>query len=86
MENNQLNEEKKKAGRKSKSELDNLGSAQILEYPNRTIPKLLEEAIEKGFTVVLAKDGYYIGGFYGLNQDLLGGGFAFAQDTSEANA
>lgn len=78
--NTSLEQEKKK-----RKKDDVLGDAQILEYPNRTIPKLLEEAIEKNFPVVLTKDGYLVGGFYGLNSNILGGGFAFAQDTSLPN-
>lgn len=82
--NNQSSDDadKKKPGRKSKD--DSLGNVQVLEYPNRTIPKIFEELLEKGFNVILAKDGYYVSGFYGLNQNTFEG-FAFAQDTSEPN-
>lgn len=78
--------ERKKPGRKPKGENDNLGDAQVLDYPNRTLPKLLEEVIEKDFVVVLGKDGYYIEGFYGLNPNMLNGGYVLAQDTTIANA
>lgn len=79
------NIDKKKPGRKSKLEMSNLGDISILEYPNRTLPKLIEELLEKEFTVLLSADGYYVSGFYGLNPKTDKAGFAFAQDTSEAN-
>lgn len=37
--------------------------------PSRVLPKLLEELIEKGIPVLLKKDGYAIGGFYGINNN-----------------
>jgi hypothetical protein len=80
------NSDKKKPGRKSKNEMHNLGNVQVLEHPNRTLPKLIEEVLEKGFQVQLSSNGYYIGGFYGINPRTDKEGFAFAQDTSEANA
>lgn len=75
--------EKKKAVKKPKDA--ELGNIQTLEFPNRTLPNLIEELLEKNFPVTLAKDGYMVGGFYGLGQDKGNKGFAFAQDTSEAN-
>lgn len=75
-------EKKKKTKQKSEFELPQ--GVQVLPLPNRTLPKLIEELLEKDIPVVLAKDGYYIGGFYGLNTHNKKG-YAFAQDTSEAN-
>ena len=37
--------------------------------PSRILPKLVEELIEKGIPVLLRKDGYAIGGFYGINDN-----------------
>ena len=85
-ENMVNNIDKKKPGRKSKVEMTNLGDVQILEYPNRTLPKLIEELLEKEFIVLLSADGYYVSGFYGLNPKSENFGFAFAQDTTETNA
>lgn len=79
------NNDKKKPGRKSKNEMNSLGKAQILELPNRTLPKLIEELLGKGFQVMLSSDGYYVGGFYGINAKIDKTGFVFVQDTTEAN-
>jgi len=80
-----ISDEKKKTIKKQKNEVESLGEIQILDYPNRTLPKLLEELVAKGFTVILGKDGYYIEGFYGLNKNMLDGGYILAQDTTVAN-
>lgn len=74
-------EEKKKI----KKNKNDLGNIQVLEYPNRTLPKLIEELIEKNFTVILSNNGYYIEGFYGLETNPKYKGYVFAQDTSESN-
>lgn len=79
---NVVADEKKKEKAKKK---DELGGLEVLQFPNRTLPALIEELLEKNFPVRLAKDGYYVGGFYGLNSETDNKGFAFAQDTSEAN-
>lgn len=81
LQNEQEVDKKKK---KVKSEFDLGETTQILPSPNRTLPKLIEEILEKDLPVFLSKDGYYVGGFYGLNPGSKKG-FAFAQDTSEAN-
>ena len=82
IQNEQDIEKKKK--NKIKSEFDLNDGVQILPSPNRTLPKLIEELLEKDIPVSLSKNGYYIGGFYGLNANSKKG-FVFAQDTSEAN-
>lgn len=74
-------QEKKKAKKKEEA----LQGIEVLEFPNRTLPKLLEELLEKDIPVHLSKNGYYVGGFYGLNSETNHKGFAFAQDTNEAN-
>lgn len=85
-EDNMVNNvDKKKPGRKSKIEMSNLGDITVLEVPNRKLPKLIEELLEKDFTVILSANGYYISGFYGINPKSDKIGFAFAQDTSELN-
>lgn len=81
LEMNFESEEKKK----SKKPKNDLGNIQVLDYPNRTLPKLIEELIEKEFTIILSNNGYYIEGFYGLETNSKHKGFAFAQDTSESN-
>lgn len=70
--------------KKPKSEFELSENIQVLPSPNRTLPKLIEEVLEKEMPVILSKDGYYIGGFYGLNSGNKKG-YVFAQDTSEAN-
>jgi hypothetical protein len=75
-------DDKKKEKAKKK---DDLGGLEVLQFPNRTLPAIIEELLEKDFPVRLAKDGYYVGGFYGLNAETGNKGFAFGQDTSEAN-
>lgn len=57
----------------------------VLAKPNRILPNIIEELLEKEIPVTLAKDGYYVGGFYGLNENIDKKGFAFAQETSEEN-
>lgn len=78
--------DKKKPGRKSKNEMSNLGDIQVLEQPKRVLPKLIEEVLLKGFSVQLSSNGYYIGGFYGINAKTDKLGFVFAQDTSDSTA
>lgn len=84
-ENMVNNNDKKKPGRKSKNEMNSLGNAQVLELPNRQLPRLIEELLGKGFQVMLSKDGYFIGGFYGINAKINKTGFVFAQDTTDDN-
>lgn len=54
----------------------------ILEYPNRTVNNLLEKVINHNIPVLLAKNGYYIAGFYGINHGQEG--YLFIQDTSDS--
>lgn len=79
-----LEQEVEKKKKKVKNEFELGENTQVLPSPNRTLPKLIEIALEKDIPVYLTKDGYYVGGFYGLNSGNKKG-FAFAQDTSEAN-
>ena len=80
------NIDKKKPNRKSKVDVSNLGDVKLLDTPSRKLPKLIEELLEKDFTVILSSDGYYISGFYGISTQPDKLGFALAQDTSEVNA
>lgn len=73
------------ASKKAKKKVDALQGIEVLEFPNRTLPNLIEELLEKNIPVTLSKNGYYVGGFYALNADNGHKGYAFAQDTSEAN-
>lgn len=73
------NSEKKKSAKKNK---DDLGDLKIIENPVRNLPKLINEVLEKNFSVILTKNGYYISGFYGLNQENGKKGFAFGQETT----
>jgi len=74
-----VSEDKKKA-KKAKEEL----SFKIVDAPVRQLPSLINELLEKGFSIILSKTGYYVEGFYGLNHE---GklGFAFGQETTEVN-
>lgn len=58
-------------------------SVETLNKPNRVLPALIEELLEKNICVILSKDGYYIEGFYGLNENIGKKGFIFAQETTE---
>jgi hypothetical protein len=80
-QNIDLNLDKKK----SKNKQNAMQGIEVLEFPNRTLPKLIEELLDKNIPVHLSKNGYYVGGFYGLNSENEHKGFAFAQDTNEAN-
>lgn len=80
-DNNTLTEQDKKKPKK-KNDLDGI---EVLDFPNRTLPKIIETALELNIPIQLSKNGYYIGGFYGLNSDNSFKGFAFGQDTNEAN-
>ncbi len=63
-------------------------SVKAIDIPNRKLPVLIDEIIEKGFSVSLVKNGYYIEGFYGINssKDSNKLGFAFCQDSTEENS
>ena len=74
----EVSQEKKKSSKKN-NEL----SIKIVENPIRKLPKLINEVLEKDFSVILSKNGYYIEGFYGLNIETNKKGFAFAQETEE---
>lgn len=71
--------------KKNKKKQEGLLGIEVLEFPNRTLPKLIEELLEKNIPVRLSKNGYYVAGFYGLNSDNENKGLAFCQDTNEAN-
>jgi hypothetical protein len=71
--------EKKKTPKKS-----SLLNGLTIVSPQRKLPLVIKEAIERNIPVVLSKDGYYVKGFYGLNQETVGyKGYAFAQETSD---
>lgn len=83
-ESNSYESEEKKKNKKVKEDIFN--NITILNEPKRNIPKVIEAALENGIPVTLSKNGYFVGGFYGLNHDNQHQGFAFAQETSEPNA
>lgn len=66
-----------------KAKEDIFANITILTQPARKIPKVIEEALKNNIPVTLSKEGYYVGGFYGLNADTSNEGFAFANETSE---
>lgn len=70
--------------KKNKADFNLVKENEILPTPNRTLPKLIEELLEKNIPIILSKDGYYVGGFYGLGEGEKKG-FVFAKDTTEAN-
>lgn len=74
--------EKKKIKNKSEFSLDE--GVEVLPSPNRTLPNLIEELLEKNFNVVLSKDGYFVNGFYSLSTNGKKG-YVFIQDTTERN-
>lgn len=64
-----------------KKKKDDLGGLTLLLKPTRRLPSLVEECLDKGFTVSLSKEGYYVSGFYGLNEHNQYKGFTFLQET-----
>ncbi len=79
------NEKEKKNGVKNmidkKKKKDDLGGLTLLLKPTRRLPSLVDECLEKGFVVSLSKEGYYVSGFYGLNEHNNFKGFTFLQET-----
>lgn len=71
--------EKKKAKKKDDSGL------KVIDNPIRNLPSVINEVLEKNFSVILTKTGYYIEGFYGLGVENGTVGFAFGQETNEPN-
>lgn len=67
---------------KKKDELDGL---KIVDNPSRSLPKIINELLEKNFSIVLTKNGYLVEGFYGLSHDTQHVGFAFGQETTDNN-
>lgn len=55
----------------------------IIDKPVRNLPKLIGELLNKNFSVVLTQNGYYIEGFYGIQQNESFKGYIFAQETTE---
>jgi len=75
-------EDKKPVVKKAKeSEYPNL---KIIENPIRKLPSLINELLEKNFSIILSKNGYYVSGFYGLNKDTDIAGYAFGQETNDS--
>lgn len=77
------NVEVKKPAKKSKD--NEFSNIKIVDSPVRQLPKLINELLEKNFTILLTKNGYYVEGFYGINANEGKIGYAFGQETSEAN-
>lgn len=75
-----VTEDKKKV-KKSKDGEFNL---KVVDAPVRQLPTIINEVLDKGFSVILSKNGYYVEGFYGLNHDGKFG-YAFGQETTEPN-
>lgn len=57
----------------------------IVDTPNRVLPGIIQEALNKNFSVLLNKKGYFIEGFYGIKHESGVPGFIFAQETTENN-
>lgn len=84
MVNNQNELEEKKKQKKSKD--NDFQGVEIREYPNSALPSLIVNLLNNNFTVTLAKTGYYVNGFYGLNrQEGQDSGSVFFQETSDPN-
>lgn len=71
----EINQEQNK--KKSKDNLDGI----ILDTPQRVLPDLINEILDKKFSVRLTNKGYLISGFYGLGDDE-NKGFASVQETN----
>ena len=65
--------------KRSKKEL--MAGVKIVS-PQRKLPAILNEIIDSGIPVLLAKDGYYVKGFYGLSPDSHDG-YAFVKETND---
>lgn len=74
-----------KAMNDKKKKKDDLGGLTLLLKPTRRLPSLIEECLDKGFIISLSKEGYYISGFYGLNEHNHFKGFAFLQETDDSS-
>lgn len=68
-----------------KKKKDDLGGLTLLLKPTRRLPSLIDECLDKGMFVSLSKEGYYVSGFYGLNEHNQFSGYAFLQETDEPN-
>lgn len=73
--------EEKKEAKKSKGVEPTF---KVVDNPVRQLPTIINELLEKKFSIILSKNGYYVEGFYGLNHE---GklGYAFGQETNEPN-
>ena len=55
----------------------------IVDTPNRVLPSIIQEALNKNFSVLLNKKGYFIEGFYGIKHEDGVPGFIFAQEIKQ---
>lgn len=85
VESEEIMQDEDKA-KKKKSKEDPFNNINVLYEPKRKLPKVIDIALENNIPVTLSKNGYFLGGFYGLNHDNQHEGFAFAQETSEDNS
>ncbi len=60
-------------------------SLKTIDKPVRQLPKIINELIEKNFSIVLNQKGYFVEGFYGISNETSFTGYIFAQETSEPN-
>lgn len=82
MENSIENKETLDNVKKPKKKDNDLNGLTINETPNRGLPSLVKEILDKNIKVILTKNGYYLSGFYGLNKDKESG-YIFFQETNE---
>jgi hypothetical protein len=82
--NNSVEDQKTVAEKKAKKSKDGESTLKVVDNPVRHLPAIINELLEKNFSIILSKNGYYVEGFYGLNPDGKTG-YAFAQETTEAN-
>ena len=47
-----------------KTKSKSLGGLDILDFPNRTLPELIEDLLQKKIPIRLLANGYLIGGYY----------------------
>lgn len=85
MENSIENKENQDPIKKQKKRENDLNGLTINETPNRSLPNLVKELLDRNIHVILTKNGYYVSGFYGLNRNKENG-YIFFQETSDPEA
>lgn len=60
-------------------------TVKIPEKTNRQLPKLIQSVLEKNFLVLMSASGYYIEGFYGLQNGEAPLGYIYCQETTESD-